>query len=90
MGVILELVRGVHAPRPKSKGDIIMKKTEIKAMSNAELLSSALWNQVRMTNEVNSRRGLTKQTAKEERWFIDEMMERFGIDREEFEKHYCK
>lgn len=57
-----------------------MKQSEIKVMTNEELMAAFYWAAVRTTNEVNSRRGLTKQTAKEETWLIAEVTKRFGLD----------
>lgn len=57
-----------------------MTLTEIRSKSNEELVISFAWVQVRKTHEVNSRRGLTKQTAKEEAWMISEMAKRFDLN----------
>lgn len=56
-----------------------MNLKEIKTMTHDELLAGFYWIAVRATNEVNSRRGLTKQTAKEEEWFIAEVEKRFNV-----------
>ena len=57
-----------------------MTLTEIRAKSNEELMISFAWVQVRMTHEVNSKRGLTKQTAKEQAWLISEVAKRFDLN----------
>ncbi|MFB5568654.1 hypothetical protein ACE41F_26835 [Bacillus cereus] len=59
-----------------------LTKKEIKEKTNEELVVSLLWNTVRSTHEHNSRRGLTKQTEKEEGWLMAEVAERFGLDLE--------
>ncbi len=61
-----------------------MNLKEIKALSNEHLLSSFYWIAVRTTNEENSRRGLTKQTSKEERWIIETVIERFNLHPDSF------
>lgn len=56
-----------------------MTLKEIKALENEKLVSAFYWIAVKATNEVNSRRGLTKQTAKEEEWLKQEMCSRFNL-----------
>ncbi|MEC2463511.1 hypothetical protein P9X10_01170 [Bacillus cereus] len=57
-----------------------LKKSEIVGMTNEELVSELLWCTIRSTKEINSMRGLTKQTAKEEEWLLGEMAKRFNLD----------
>lgn len=57
-----------------------MKKAEIKALNNQELIAELYWTAVRTTNEVNSRRGLTKKQHQKEEWVLQEVAERFGLD----------
>ena len=57
-----------------------MKLSEIKEFSNEKLMAQLYWVAVRATNECNSRRGLTKQTSKEQEWITTEVIKRFGLD----------
>jgi hypothetical protein len=57
-----------------------MNKKEIKALDNNKLLIEFYWIAVKTTNEVNSRRGLTKKTALKEERLLEELAERFGLD----------
>ncbi len=59
-----------------------MNLKEIKALSDVKLLSSFYWIGVRTTKEVNSKRGLTNQTSKEEQWLIEVVANRFGVTAE--------
>ncbi|PFQ72402.1 hypothetical protein COK15_28095 [Bacillus cereus] len=67
-----------------------LTKKEIVAKSNEELVAGLLWNQVRYTHEVNSRRGLTNATHKEYHWFIEEMSKRFELNAEEIFERMAK
>lgn len=57
-----------------------MNIKEIKALDNNALIAELYWTAVRTTNEVNSRRGLTKKQAQKEERVIKEVAERFGLD----------
>lgn len=59
-----------------------MKKSEIVSMTNEELVAEMLWCTIRSTKEINSMRGLTKQTIKEEQWLLGEVAKRFNLDLE--------
>lgn len=63
-----------------------MKQSAIKEMTNLELMTGWYWVGVRTANQANSRRGVTKETEKIEKWYMDEICKRFDIDREELEK----
>lgn len=60
-----------------------MTKAELKSMSNVELLNSFYWLSSRITNEVNSNRGLTKKTIRKQDMIVKELGIRFNIDVEE-------
>lgn len=55
-------------------------KKEIVEKSDEKLLSAFYWIAVRVTNEVNSKRGLTKGTQKDEQAILAEMVKRFNLD----------
>lgn len=57
-----------------------MKFAEIKEMTNEQLIGAFYWVAVQVTKEENSMRGLSKKTAKEETWLLNEMVKRFGLD----------
>lgn len=57
-----------------------MKLKEIEALDDAALLAALYWIAVKTTNEANSRRGLTKQSAQKEEWILAEIEKRFGVD----------
>ena len=59
---------------------------EIKALSDSKLVVEFYWHAVRSTNESNIRGGLTQATAKEEKWFIEEMSRRFNLDADAIDK----
>jgi hypothetical protein len=67
-----------------------MNLKEIKALNNEELVAAFYWVAVSLTNEVNSRRGLTKGTQKQEKWLMNEIIKRFDLDAESFEKMIIK
>jgi hypothetical protein len=67
-----------------------MKKSEISELEQNELLIAFYWNAVRTTHEVNSKRGLTKSTQKQEDWILEEMAYRFGLDLEKLKKGIVK
>jgi len=57
-----------------------MNMKEIQGLNDTELISSFYWIAIRSTNEVNSRRGLTKATMKEESIIFEEIQKRFNLD----------
>jgi hypothetical protein len=59
-----------------------MNKKEIQELSGEKLLNAFYWLAVRTTHEVNSKRGLTKQTIKEEDLILNEFASRFGLNRD--------
>lgn len=59
-----------------------MKKKEIEDMNQEKLLNAFYWLAVRTTHEVNSKRGLTKATIKDEDLILDELASRFGLNRD--------
>jgi len=63
---------------------------EIKALDDVKLISSFFWVAVRSTNEVNSRRGLSKKTVLEESRIVDEIARRFNLDVESLKKELDK
>lgn len=63
-----------------------MKRSEIAELSDYKLWTSFYWMAVKVTNEANSRRGLTKVTHQQELWFADEICKRFGWDKEKMLK----
>jgi hypothetical protein len=67
-----------------------MKKSEVTGYEDAELLNAFYWVAVRTTNEVNSKRGLTKGTKKEELLILEEMAKRFNIDLEKLRNGIVK
>jgi hypothetical protein len=67
-----------------------MNLKEIKQLDNVKLVSAFYWIAVKTTNEVNSRRGLTKQTDKQEEWLIQEMSSRFELPYSELKKELDK
>ena len=67
-----------------------MKKSEIVALSNEKLVTELLWNTIRGTKEVNSMRGLTKQTYKESQWLLEETSKRFDLNLEEIQEEMSK
>lgn len=63
-----------------------MNKTEINQLSDEKLICEFYWTAVKTTNEANSRRGLTKATAKKEEWLVEAVAKRFGLDVEILKK----
>ena len=55
-----------------------LKEIEAKNLDDAALLAALYWIAVKTTNEANSRRGLTKQSAQKEEWILAEIEKRFG------------
>ncbi len=60
-----------------------MKLSEVKEMSNEQLIIHFHTIAVRSVHEVNSRRGLSQKTIKDEQMIVDEMAKRFGLNGEE-------
>lgn len=60
-----------------------MKQSDIKEMSNENLLINFHTIVVRAVHEVNSRRGISQKTDNAERWILDEMIKRFDLNGEE-------
>jgi hypothetical protein len=58
-----------------------MKKSEILSMDNEQLVAHLLKMETRMTKETNDR-GITKATAKEYDWTLQEVAKRFNLDAE--------
>jgi hypothetical protein len=67
-----------------------MKKADIQELTDMDLIVAIYWKAVNMTNEVNSRRGLTKQTRKEEAWMLEEIAKRNGWDVTQLNEKICK
>jgi hypothetical protein len=59
-----------------------LNKKEIQELSPEKLLNAFYWLAVRTTHEVNSKRGLTKQTVKDEDLILNELASKFGINRD--------
>lgn len=72
------------------KGVFKMKKSELQSYDNERLLRAFYWVGVRTTNEVNSKRGLTKATFKEEQMILEEMVKRFNLDLEKLKDAISK
>lgn len=63
-----------------------MTKKDIAELSDLKLLAGWYWVGSRVTNEVNSKRGLTKATAKQEAYYVTEICKRFGFAPDDFFK----
>ena len=59
---------------------------EIKSLTNSELICKLVMNNRQVVNEVNSRRGLTKKTAKETELLLAECKERELLTEEDVQK----
>lgn len=59
-----------------------MNKGEIKALDNTSLIAHAMHIESVCTNEANSNRGISNKTKKDYKWTVEEVVTRFGLDRE--------
>lgn len=57
-------------------------KKDLDNKNNEELISALYWVAVHVTNEVNSKRGLTKGTQKDEALVLQTVAKRFDMDLE--------
>lgn len=61
-------------------------KKELTEKSDENLISALYWVAVRTTHEVNSKRGLTKGTAKDEQAVLEAVATRFNLDLEKLKE----
>lgn len=64
-----------------------MKKSEIVALTDVQLLAHFASLEATMVKEENFQRGLTNKTVKDFQWSIDEVSKRFNVDKEELAKN---
>lgn len=64
------------------EGNLDMKKSDIKNLSNTELFVEYYDYVVKIVKETNSARGLSKKTYSLYEAITDECVERFGLDRD--------
>lgn len=60
-----------------------MKLSEIKALTNEQLIIEFGLNQIEITKRVNSSRGVAKTTITTEERLIQEISKRFGVNYQE-------
>jgi hypothetical protein len=58
-----------------------VKKNEILALDDTELIAHALYIEMKVTKEENTR-GVTQSTSKDYKWTLEEVANRFNLDLE--------
>ena len=63
-----------------------MKKGDIVQMDNTELIIAFSHITTQLCKEANSRRGESIKSSKEHNWILDELIERFDLDKTRLKK----